>query len=172
MNTSRRDFLRVTGLAAVTSGLGSLSYGAGGKRLNLLWIMTDQQPVRMVGAYGEAALKTPHTDRIAREGARFNRFHIGAFPCSPSRASLLTGRYSHNHGVLTNDVPLADEVPALGDILKQAGYHTGHIGKWHLGGSMYRGIKGTQTLRWRVVPQAHSGRRRLPLRKSPGRRWR
>ena len=142
MNTSRRSFLRAAGSAALASGLGHSSGHAAGKRLNLLWIMTDQQPVHLVGAYGKAALKTPHLDRIAKEGARFDRYQIAAFPCSPSRACLLTGRYSHHHGVITNDVPLAEEVPALGDLLKQAGYRTGHIGKWHLSGNMYRGIEG------------------------------
>ena len=142
MNESRRGFLKAAGLAALASGLESPANGESKRRLNLLWIMTDQQPLHLTGAYGEAAVKTPNMDRIAREGARFDRYHIAAFPCSPSRACLMTGRYSHNHGVITNDVPLAADVPALGDVLKQAGYRTGHIGKWHLSGSMYRGIEG------------------------------
>jgi arylsulfatase A-like enzyme len=156
MNKSRRGFLKTAGLTALASGLGDAAGGAANRRLNLLWIMTDQQPVHMVGAYGKAALKTPHIDRIAAKGARFNQFHIAAFPCSPSRACFLTGRYAHNHGVTTNDVPLAADVTALGDVLKQAGYRTGHIGKWHLGGSMYRDVKGRKPFdgdwRYRRLP--------------------
>jgi arylsulfatase A-like enzyme len=135
MRVSRREFLGATAAATLAAHVPA---HAAGQRLNLLWIMTDQQPVSTVGAYGNPTIKTPHLDRIAAEGLRFNRFHISAFPCSPSRACFLTGRHAHNHGVTTNDVPLAPEVPAIGDVLKAAGYNTGYIGKWHLSGSMYR----------------------------------
>jgi arylsulfatase A-like enzyme len=135
---SRRTFFRATAASALAAKAG-LASAARKRRLNLLWIMTDQQPISTIRAYGgNPTIKTPHLDRIAAEGARFNRFHISAFPCSPSRACFLTGREAHNHGVITNDVLLAPEVPALGDILKKAGYSTGYVGKWHLSGSMYR----------------------------------
>ena len=147
MGISRRSFLKTATATAAAATSGRTPCESGGRaegtgRLNLLWIMTDQQPVSMVAAYGKAGLKTPHLDRIAAEGMRFDRFHIAAFPCSPSRSCFLTGRYSHNHGVIQNDVPLADSVPALGDILKDAGYATGFAGKWHLSGHMYRNQRG------------------------------
>ena len=152
MAISRRAFLRT---AAATTVAGNVAGAAvPGKRRNLLWIMTDQQPRSCVGAYGRKVVggktRTPNLDRIAAEGVRFSQFHLAAFPCSPSRACFLTGRYSHNHGVLKNDVPLDANVPALGDVLKAAGYRTGHIGKWHLSGSMYRDIPGAKPFegRW------------------------
>jgi len=139
MGVSRRQFLTTSaGVLASTAAGGAAGQPA--RRPNLLWIMTDQQPVGTLGAYGNTRAKTPHLDRLAAEGLRFDRFHIAAFPCSPSRACFLTGRHAHHHGVTQNDVPLAADVPCLGDILQAAGYRTGHIGKWHLGGSMYRDL--------------------------------
>ena len=110
MSVTRRDFLRATAAGAVASA-SCTTLGHTQQPLNVLWIMTDQQPVSTVGAYGNSGIRTPNLDRIAAEGVRFNRFHISAFPCSPSRACFLTGRYSHNHGVLKNDVPLASDMP-------------------------------------------------------------
>jgi arylsulfatase A-like enzyme len=105
--------------------------------MNLLWIMTDQQPVDTIGTYGNPRVQTPAIDRIAAEGVRFDRCYAAAFPCSPARASLMTGRYPHRHGVTANDVVLDASVPALGDCLRESGYTTAHFGKWHLGGNMY-----------------------------------
>ncbi|HPX39129.1 MAG TPA: sulfatase-like hydrolase/transferase [Candidatus Hydrogenedentes bacterium] len=140
MAFSRRRFLKAGG--AVAAGMLAPWAAAQAKRPNLLFIMTDQHPFGAIGAYGTAGVKTPNIDRIAAEGVRFDRFYIAAFPCSPSRASFLTGRHAHNHGVVTNDVILSDAVPSLGAALKRAGYHTGYVGKWHLTGQMYRGRTG------------------------------
>ena len=140
MGVSRRRFLTTTA-AALAGTAARAEGGRTGRRLNLLWIMTDQQPVSTLCAYGNDRAKTPHMDRLAAEGVRFDRFYISAFPCSPSRACFLTGRYAHRHGVTQNDVPLADDVPCLGDVLKSAGYRTGYVGKWHLSGNMYRDLK-------------------------------
>ncbi len=98
--------------------------------------MTDQQPVSCVGVYNEA-VRTPHLDQLASEGVTFNNFYISAFPCSPSRASMLTGLYPHHHGVIQNNVLLDPSIPTLGSICQEAGYHTGYFGKGHLGGNMY-----------------------------------
>ena len=113
-----------------------------GDRPNVLLIMTDQQPVSTIGCYGNSVVKTPAQDRLAREGMRFDNFYIAAFACTPSRATYLTGRYPHNHGVVVNDVELDDALPSIGNTFRDAGYQTAWIGKWHLGGQMYRGIAG------------------------------
>ena len=105
---------------------------------NILWILTDQQPVSTIGAYGNRTIRTPHIDRLACEGALFDRAYVAAFPCSPSRASLLTGLYAHRHGVVTNDVLFDESTASLGNICAASGYATGYFGKWHLGGSMQR----------------------------------
>ena len=77
-------------------------------------------------------------DRLAEEGVLFDRAYVAAFPCSPSRASLLTGLYAHRHGVVTNDVLLDESTATLGNICAATGYATGYFGKWHLGGTMNR----------------------------------
>jgi arylsulfatase A-like enzyme len=106
-------------------------------RPNILVIITDQQPTSTIGAYGNPQIKTPNIDRLAREGVRFEQFHIAAFPCCPSRACYWTGRWPQHHGVLTNEVALAADIPTLGSIARAAGYQAAFVGKWHLGGSMY-----------------------------------
>jgi len=121
---------------------GSAFAAATAKQPNVLFIISDQQPISTIGAYGNPQIKTPHLDRLAREGMRFEQFHIAAFACSPSRACYWTGRWSHHHGVVINDVVLSDDVPTLGSIARGQGYQAAFIGKWHLGGEMYvRGEK-------------------------------
>ena len=109
---------------------------------NILLIMTDQQPVSCVGAYGHTGIKTPNLDLLAQTGHLFENFYIAAFPCSPSRASILSGRYLHHHNVFTNNVMFDADIPSLGQMLTEAGYRTGYFGKAHLGGSMYVGRTG------------------------------
>lgn len=139
---TRRRFL--AGLSAGAASLGvmgmsKLSSNPAKKRkkLNILYIMTDQQPVSCVGAFGNEILKTPNLDALAASGCKLPRTFVSAFPCCPSRASQLTGRYAHNHGVVQNDLILDADVPCLGTICGNAGYETGYFGKWHLGGWVY-----------------------------------
>ena len=138
---SRRRFLQT--LAAGSAAAASFSCSGRDKSKrpsNLLFIMTDQQPVSTLGCYGNPLNPTPHLDRLAESGTRFTDFYIGAFPCSPSRASILTGCYPQRHGVTTNNVILSDEIPSLGFLLRDGGRATAHFGKSHLGGYMYRNV--------------------------------
>ncbi|MBT3377545.1 MAG: sulfatase-like hydrolase/transferase [Lentisphaerae bacterium] len=139
MRIDRREFMKRMGMtAAMAAGLRSESApNEANPRLNILYIMTDQQPVSCVGSYTDSPLQTPHLDDLAGAGCVLDRLYIGAFPCSPSRACQLTGRYAHNHGVVTNDVLLDPALPTLGTVCRSAGYATGYFGKWHLGGNMY-----------------------------------
>jgi len=137
----RQVFIKSTGavaLAIVAGFIISVPAQAARQKPNILYIMTDQQPISCVAAYGNKILKTPHLDQLAEAGCTFHSSYIAAFPCSPSRASQLSGRYAHNHGVIENDVLFDKKVPCLGDLYKAAGYDTGYFGKWHLGGYMYR----------------------------------
>lgn len=104
-------------------------------RPNLLVIHTDQQSLWTVSAYGEESLvSTPNIDRLAREGALCTQFFTNSAVCTPSRGCLLTGRYPHDHGAYTNNVPLnADEV-TFAEVCRRAGYETAYAGKWHLDG--------------------------------------
>ena len=113
MHVGRREFVKqMSATSAAVAGLGAYGApGSGSTRPNILFIMTDQQPVSCVGAYTNSPLRTPHLDALARSGCVLDQLYIGAFPCSPSRACQLTGRYAHNHGVIRNDVLLDPELP-------------------------------------------------------------
>ncbi len=104
-------------------------------RPNILWIMSDDHAAAAIGAYGShlAALNpTPTLDRLASEGMRFTNAVCTNSICTPSRATLLTGQYSHINGVktLSDDLPISQHT--LPRLIKQAGYQTAMIGKWHL----------------------------------------
>jgi arylsulfatase A-like enzyme len=107
---------------------------------NIVVFLTDDQAQAAMGAYGHPFLQTPQMDRIAAEGVRFTEAFVTNALCAPSRASILTGRYAHAHGVLANGGgPAVRNQPGLRDdqvtfvqLLHQVGYHTALVGKWHL----------------------------------------
>lgn len=104
------------------------------KRPNVILCMTDDQGWGDAGYLGHPVLRTPHLDQMAAEGVRWDRFYAAAPVCSPTRASCLTGRHPHRYGILHANVGhLPAEEQTLAEILKTAGYRTGHFGKWHLG---------------------------------------
>lgn len=102
---------------------------------NILLILTDDQGWGDVTSHGNEFLQTPNMDRIAKEGARFDRFFVSPV-CAPTRASLLTGRYHLNtgvHGVTRGRETMRAEEVTIAEILKDNGYATGAFGKWHNG---------------------------------------
>ena len=126
--------------ALATSALGCNVFRGKDQPMNVVFIMTDQQPKSTLGCFGNPLNPTPNLDRLARTGMRFSNFYISAFPCSPSRASMLTGLYPQKHGVITNNVILEDKIPSLGFIMQDSGRNTGYFGKSHLKGHMYRNM--------------------------------
>ena len=89
-----------------------------------------------MGFLGHPFLETPNMDRLARDGAHFPNAFVTTSLCSPSRASILTGLYAHNHNVVDNYNPLPDDLIYFPEYLQTSGYETAFIGKWHMGGNI------------------------------------
>jgi arylsulfatase A-like enzyme len=107
---------------------------------NIILIMTDDQGWGQTGYYHHPILKTPNLDAMAANGLRFDRFYAGAPVCSPTRASVLTGRANHRTGVPSHGHALRLQERTLPAALKSAGYATAHFGKWHLNGLRGPGV--------------------------------
>ena len=132
---SRRNFLS-TASASIAAGYGFASRaGAEEEQPNIVFVCSDEHRYQSMSFTEMAALQTPTMARMAQEGFTFHHC-ISNYPvCSPYRAMLMTGRYPYQTGVIDNEIPLREEEFALGDAFHQAGYRTGYIGKWHLGGT-------------------------------------
>ena len=106
----------------------------------VLLIMTDTQPTRFVGAYGNGAVcDTPNLDRLARGGTRFDRAYTACPLCTPARSAIFTGLFPASNGALANESSPARHIPLLGERVIAAGVRFGYTGKWHLDGAGYHG---------------------------------
>ena len=116
-----------------------------GERPNIVFIMTDDHAAHAISAYGSKINKTPHIDKLASEGIRLDRCFVTNSICTPSRAAILTGKYSHKNGVpVFNRFDGGQQTVAK--LLQAGGYHTGIFGKWHLGSDP------TGFDRWKILP--------------------
>jgi N-acetylglucosamine-6-sulfatase len=139
---NRRDFLGIAGCGAAGWAL----LGAGGlalwgamngknKRRNIVFVLSDDHRYDFMSFVkgSPAFLETPNMDRMAREGAHLTNAFVSTSLCSPSRASILTGRYMHNHQVVDNQRPVPAGTVFFPQYLQRAGYETAFVGKWHMG---------------------------------------
>ncbi len=155
------------------------------KRPNIVFILCDDHRWDAAGYMGHPFLETPNLDRMANEGLRFENAYVTTSLCSPSRASIITGLYAHNHGVVDNYHPVDSSLTFFPQDLQKVGYETAFIGKWHMGdlddpqrgfdhwvafrgqGTYYPDGHGTS----RVVPQTRydgfniNGEKRVPQKK-------
>ncbi|MGD2174069.1 MAG: sulfatase-like hydrolase/transferase [Candidatus Brocadiaceae bacterium] len=101
------------------------------RKPNILILMPDQQRADCMGCAGHPQIRTPNMDRIAAEGAHFVNACTVSPLCMPARASFISGRYVHEHGMWGNEGELSPDYPSLFRSLQECGYHTAHVGKSH-----------------------------------------
>src|SRR5687767_1852744 len=117
--------------------LSAFAAAAPAQRPHIVLVMADDMGWGQTSYNGHPILKTPNLDAMAAAGLRFDRFYAGAPNCSPTRATVMTGRTNDRTGVENHGFALRLQENTLPRALREAGYATGHFGKWHLNG--YRG---------------------------------
>jgi arylsulfatase A-like enzyme len=143
---------------------------------NILFVFADQMRAEAAGYSGNTGVLTPNMDRLAADGCAFSNCIAGTPVCTPWRACFLTGQYPLTHGLFLNDLRLPTDRPTLGTVLKEAGYRTGYIGKWHLDGNERAGFTPPGPRRqgfdfWAVGNCTHNYLHSLYYRDSPERRY-
>ena len=113
--------------------LAALATGAQAQPANILIFIADDQGEGDLSIYGHPSLRTPNVDRLAREGMRFDNAFLTISSCSPSRASILTGRYPHSTGAEDLHMPLPADQRTIARRLREENYYNISVGKWHLG---------------------------------------
>lgn len=108
------------------------------KKPNIVFIFADDLGYGDLGLFGSSEINTPNIDRMGAEGIKFSEFYVASSICTPSRAALLTGRYPFRQGINKVFFPesatgMDPEEVTIAEVLKTVGYHTGIVGKWHLG---------------------------------------
>ena len=158
----RRDFVKTVGVGATVMALSGVEGCSRAERPpNIVFILADDLGYRELGCYGQEKIRTPNIDRLAAEGMRFTQHYSGSPVCAPSRCVLLTGKHTGHSYIRDNDEmnergdvwhdpelegqrPLLPNTYTIGTMLQQAGYTTGAVGKWGLGGPGSSGAPNAQ----------------------------
>ncbi|NLF56077.1 MAG: sulfatase-like hydrolase/transferase, partial [Candidatus Hydrogenedens sp.] len=136
MDTTRREFLHTAGAATLglaAAGAAQRAHAAPATGRNIVFVLMDDLRLDGLGCLNPY-FSTPNLDRLAAAGVLFDRTFVTTSLCSPSRASILSGQYAHRHGVLDNNTQMPPETPTFPQEFQKAGYRTGYVGKWHMGG--------------------------------------
>ena len=153
---TRRDFLKAMGLGAASlviprSAAAFRQTVSTGERPNIIFILADDLGYGDLGCYGQKVIRTPNLDGMAAEGMRFTQHYAGSTVCAPSRCVLMTGLHTGHCYIRGNrevkpmgQLPLPPNTITIAKLLKEAGYTTGLIGKWGLGGPGSAGIPNRQ----------------------------
>jgi len=120
--------------------LGGVSCNSGEAKPNFILFIADDVSWDDIGCYGNLQVKTPNIDRLASDGIRFNNFFLTASSSSPSRNSIITGRYPHNTGGAELHMEPPDYMVSFPEVLKKNGYYTAQAGKFHMGPYARRGF--------------------------------
>ncbi len=150
---NRRDFLKTVGLGAAALAATQFEFCAKkeGAKPNVIFILADDLGYGELGCYGQEKIRTPHIDRLAAEGMKFTQHYSGSPVCAPSRCVLMTGKHTGHAYIRNNDEmgyrgevwrnpnlegnrPMLENTYTIGRMFQRAGYTTGAIGKWGLGG--------------------------------------
>lgn len=143
MTCSRRDFIKLAGLSFMAASCRNAPIAAEPEAPppNIIYILTDDLGYGDLGCYGQERIKTPNIDRMAAEGMRFTDHYAGCTVCAPSRCVLMTGLHTGHAYIRGNketkpmgQEPLPADTVTVAKLMKEAGYRTGLIGKWGLGG--------------------------------------
>ncbi len=113
---------------------------AQGSTPNIVLIIADDIGWDDLGCYGHPLVQSPNIDRMANEGLKLENFYLSTSSCSPSRCSIISGRYPHNTGAAELHTPLPASISIFPELLKEAGYFTAQSGKWHMGDAPRRGF--------------------------------
>jgi len=142
----RQKFGSATAITLLTVLAGHASEAT--KSPNVVFLFADQMRAQAMGCMGNKEVITPHLDQLASEGILITN-GISAQPvCTPYRGHLMTGRYGHSTGVIHNEVRLPDNEIVISELMKDAGYSTGYIGKWHLMGSRSNPVDAVNRRGW------------------------
>ncbi|MCG3197898.1 MAG: Multifunctional alkaline phosphatase superfamily protein PehA [bacterium] len=134
-SVSRRSFLKAASVFA--AGFSGGARSAPARKPNLLFLWTDEQRPDTMAAYGNPRIKTPNLNKLASESVVFRRAYDTQPVCTPARSSIMTGRWPHATGCVSNNIPLPDDARCFPEIMNDPDYRTGYFGKWHLGDEVF-----------------------------------